>query len=386
MQPAPDKNRRKTSRALRMVIAGGGTGGHLFPGIAIAYEFMGRHPRNRVLFVGTGKPLEISALSVTGFNFERITAAGIKGRGWARQALSIAKIPKGIIESILILKRFGPDLVVGVGGYAAGPLVIGAWLLRIPIALHEQNMLPGITNRILFYFAGRVCVSFDNTRLPKGLQKVRVTGNPVRPEIIKCAHNQKAVTPADAAKKRPFTILIIGGSQGANSLNLAVINTMEYIKAKDAFYFIHQTGVQDETMVKDAYHRHGISGTVRSFFIDMARQYQSADMVICRAGATTVAEITAIGKGVLFVPFPHAADNHQVLNAQSLVNAGAAEMILQKDLNGKRLADRIAYYAANPQALDQLASKAKNFGRPDAAAMIVDDCYRLVNSSNQLTI
>jgi len=377
-----NKQNPRTPSSLRVVVAGGGTGGHLFPGIAIAQEFMARDANNYVLFVGTGKPFEISTLSKLGFRHARITSEGIKGRGLAKQVLSITKIPVGIIESISILKRFKPDLVIGVGGYAAGSLVLSAWLLGIHIALHEQNILMGITNRILSRLADRIFVSFENTQIEVNGYRVQVTGNPVRREILQDSVNQKVDTTVTFGKQQPFTILISGGSQGAHGINLAVMEAIEHIKEKETFFFIHQTGPQDETMVKTAYRRCGISGRVQAFFTDMARQYQKADLVICRAGATTVAEVSAIGKGVVFIPFPYATDNHQVLNARTLTSTGAAEMILQKDLSGRLLADKIEYFASNPEALYQMAARAKDLGRPDAAAMIVDNCYKLVSSSS----
>lgn len=377
------------SGALRIVITGGSTGGHLFPGIAIVQEFMARDPQNRAIFIGTGKPIEISILSKTSFKYKSITAEGIKGRGLVKRVRSILKIPKGIFESILILKNFRPDLVIGVGSYSAGPVVIGAWLLGIKIVLHEQNILPGITTRILSHFADRIYVSFDNTKAGLNPKKVYVTGNPVRQEILRCGRDQRRPKIAEGAgiadfrpgfirDQRPFTILIVGGSQGAHSLNLAVMEAIEYIEEKDKFFFVHQTGAYDEKRVKDTYLRYGIACTVKSFFDDMARQYRKADLVICRAGATTVAEVTAIGKGVIFIPYPFAADNHQVLNARSLADSGAAEMILQRDLSGKLLARRMNYYASNPDALNRMASKARRLGRPDAAKVIVDDCYQLI--------
>ncbi len=370
--------KRRLPRTLRIVIAGGGTGGHLFPGIAIAQEFMTRNSNNSLLFIGTGKPFEIAALSEAGFTHKHITAEGIKGRSLWNQVVSILKIPKGVFESILILKRFKPDIVVGVGGYSAGPLAIGAWLLGIKIVLHEQNILPGITNRILSCLADRIYVSFDDTRTGLNPKKVLFTGNPVRKEILQCARNQKSGEIVNSKQKRHFTSLIIGGSQGAHSINMALLESIEQIKDKDKFCFIHQTGIQDEAQVKNAYTRYGISCKVQAFFNDMARQYQKADLIICRAGATTVAEIKAIGKSAIFIPFPFAADNHQVLNARSLEKAGAAEMILEKDLSGKTLAERITFYASSPDTLRQMASRARGLGRPDAAGLIVDDCYKLI--------
>jgi UDP-N-acetylglucosamine--N-acetylmuramyl-(pentapeptide) pyrophosphoryl-undecaprenol N-acetylglucosamine transferase len=365
-------------RALRVVIAGGGTGGHLFPGIAIAQEFLAKNAEISVLFVGTGKPFEISILSEIGFAHKRITVEGFKGRGVWNQLVSISKIPKGIIESILILKGFQPDIVIGVGGYSAGPLVIGARLLGIKIVLHEQNILPGITNRILSRFADRIYVSFEETIMGVSPKKIRFTGNPVRKEIVQCAETLKNTDIKASNKKKKFTILILGGSQGAHSINMALLDALEYFENKEDIFLVHQTGAQDETQVKRRYDEHGIENDTRAFFKEMACQYQRADFIICRAGATTVAEIKAIGKGVIFIPFPFAADNHQVLNARSLEEAGAAMMILEKDLSGKVLAERINYYVQQPEALQQMALRSRELGRVDAAARIVDDCYELI--------
>jgi UDP-N-acetylglucosamine--N-acetylmuramyl-(pentapeptide) pyrophosphoryl-undecaprenol N-acetylglucosamine transferase len=257
-------------------------------------------------------------------------------------------------------------------------LVAGAWLLGIKIVLHEQNILPGITNRILSRLADRIYVSFDD--IPTGFnpKKVLYTGNPVRREILQSVTDQKIGVIDDSMQRQRFTILILGGSQGAHSINMALLDAIDKIEDKDKFFFIHQTGLNDETRVKTAFELHGVSCRVQAFFNDMARQYQNADLVICRAGATTVAEIKAVGKGGIFIPFPFAADNHQVLNARSLEKAGAAEMILEKDLNGNALAERINFYASSPDTLHQMASRTRDLSRPDAAAVIVDDCYRLV--------
>lgn len=370
---------RKAEEAVRVVIAGGGTGGHLFPGIAIAQEFLAKNDENSVLFVGTGKPFEISILSEIGFAHKRITAEGFKGRGVLNQLVSISKVPKGIIESILILKDFKPHVVVGVGGYSAGPLVMGAWLLRIKIVLHEQNILPGITNRILSRFADRIYVSFAETIMGVTPEKILFTGNPVRKEIVQCAETLKNTYIKASKKEKKFTILILGGSQGAHSINMALLEAIEYLENRENMFFVHQTGLQDETQVKQRYDEHNIENNTRAFFKDMGRQYQDADLIICRAGATTVAEIKAIGKGVIFIPFPFAADNHQVLNARSLEMKGAAEMILEKDLSGEVLAERINYYVQQPEALQLMALRSRSLGRVDAAATIVDDCYELIS-------
>jgi UDP-N-acetylglucosamine--N-acetylmuramyl-(pentapeptide) pyrophosphoryl-undecaprenol N-acetylglucosamine transferase len=373
--PQAERSSDRAPRALRVVIAGGGTGGHLFPGLAIAQEFMARDERNTVVFVSTGNALERSVLSEAHFKLETIRAEGIKGRGLWNQGKSALKIPGGIIESVRILKKFRPDLTVGLGSYSAGPVVMGAWLMRSKIVLHEQNILPGITNRILARFADRIYVSFDDTKKRFDQQKTRVTGNPVRKELLN--HHEGNGNKA-AADSKSFCVLIIGGSQGAHRINMTVVEALRHLARKEQLYFIHQTGTADEQTVTTAYQREGIAASVQSFFRHMAPLYKQADLIICRAGATTVAEVTAVGKAVIFIPFPFAADNHQALNADTLAREGAAEMILEKNLNARGLGRRIDYYAAHPEALETMAAKAGQLGYPEAAKAIVDDCYQLI--------
>ncbi len=365
------------SRSLKIVIAGGGTGGHLFPGIAIAQEFEARNAASRIIFMSTGNPLERSVLSKTGYRLQTITAAGIKGLGLWNQIRSGLKIPKGILEANRILKKISPDLTIGLGSYSAGPVVFAAWLRRIPIVVHEQNILPGITNRILSRFATRIYISFKNTRSHMDPQKVHWTGNPVRQDILDSA--ARIIDPkTDESGTKPFTVLIIGGSQGAHRINMAVIEALDHLRELEHLHFVHQTGQADEQPVREAYRRSKVDGTVQAFFDNMAGQYGRADLIICRAGATTVAEITALGKAAIFIPFPFAADNHQVLNAGSLSDVGAAEILTEKNLSGKILSEKIAYYAAHPAELENMSAKALQFGKPDAARNIVDDCYRLL--------
>jgi len=368
--------------AVKIVIAGGVTGGHLFPGIAIAQEFISKDRDNRVLFISSGNALEQSMLAETGFNLRTISVQGIKGRGIRNQVLSVLLLPKGLLASFRHLIRFKPDLVISVGSYSAGPVAIAAWLLGMKMVLHEQNILPGITNRILSRFADRVYLSFGNGATGLNPKKIRYSGNPVRKEILTGESEQKDSKITDAKSKRPFTVLITGGSQGAHNINLSVIDSLRHIKQKGDYWFVHQTGSQDEEMVKIAYDRHGIKGTVQPFFKDMAEQYHKADLVICRSGATTVAEITAAGKAAILIPFPYAADNHQVLNARSLANVGAAEMILEPYLNGKLLARRIEHYASSSDMLRQMAQNANKLGKPNAAKFIVEDCYQLLRGSS----
>lgn len=204
-----------------------------------------------------------------------------------------------------------------------------------------------------------------------------VTGNPIRSEFLVYIHRMNQANKNGDKEKGPFTVVITGGSQGAHRLNMVMIEALQHIQKKEDFFFIHQTGTEDETMVRQAYQRYGISSRVQPFFNDMAAQYQAADLVICRAGATTISEVTAMGKGVLFIPYPFHGDAHQVLNARMLEESGAADMILQEELSGRMLIEKIEYYASHLDELREMAGKARSFGRVDAATAIVDDCYRL---------
>ena len=365
--------------ALRIVIAGGGTGGHLFPGIALAEEFVNVNPETQILFISGGNGLEKSVLSKTNFQCRWITAEGIKGKGLIKKILSTIKIPKGIVESILILKKFTPKLVIGVGSYSSGPVVLAARLLNIHVVLCEQNILMGVTNRILSRFADRIYVSFKETQIKTSHNTIRVTGNPVRKSLItKDNRHKKKLECYDSVKKKPCTILVIGGSQGANQINIAVTDAAKTIKNEKDFLFIHQTGTTDESWVRKAYDQNNIPCIVESFFDDMHQMYNLANIVIARAGATTIAEITALGKCAILVPYPFAADNHQELNARSLANKGATEIIQQKDLSGELLVTKIEYYASHPDAISSKALKAKKMGNPKAVENIVKDCYKLM--------
>jgi UDP-N-acetylglucosamine--N-acetylmuramyl-(pentapeptide) pyrophosphoryl-undecaprenol N-acetylglucosamine transferase len=356
---------------LNIVIAGGGTGGHLFPAIAIAQEFMFRNPSTHILFLITERPLEVSVLQTYGFDFQKISAGGIKGRRLWRQAEAIVLLSRGIAQSAKVVKSFKPHLVIGMGSYLSVPVVLAAWWKRIPTIICEQNILPGIANGFLARIVDRVNVSFENTfeNLPE--TKVRFTGNPVRKEILQHL-------PQSKDKNRPFTVLILGGSQGAHGINMAVVEALEAFKENREFFFIHQTGEADESYVKSVYEKNQIPCRVNAFFKDMGQVYQKADLVICRAGATTVAELSALGKPAIFIPFPHATNDHQSLNARKLCDNDASDMIHEKDLTGGYLAEKIFKLAKNPSRLEKMARAAATMGRADAAEKIVDDCYRLI--------
>jgi len=358
-----------------LIVAGGGTGGHLFPGVAVAQAFLARHIRNRVLFVNAGRPLDVAVLDRLGWAYRTIAIEGIKGRGVWRQARAAGKIPKAVCQSRRIIRDFKPQLVMGVGGYSAGPVAVAAWLMGIPVVLHEQNQSPGLTNLWVRRIAARVYLSFEDLGGRFDAQKTLVTGNPVRDEILIRGGKGRVPHAADT-----FTVLVLGGSQGAHAINEAMLAALPDLAAVEGLRVVHQTGRDDEAHVAKAYAAAGLAATVRAFFDDMAERYAQADLIVCRAGATTVAEITVVGRTALFIPFPQAADDHQTANARALVDAGAAEMIRQRELTGAILAERIDHYRRNPATVSAMAAKALTLGRPEAALTIVRDIYRLIES------
>ena len=364
---------------VKVVIAGGGTGGHLFPGIAIAEEFMARNERSQVLFIGSGRPLENTTLGPLGFKLKTISIEGIKGKGLWYQAKVGFKIPAAILSSIWILLGFKPQIIVGVGGYSAGPVITAGWLMRKCCVLHEQNTIPGLTNRIIARLVDRCYVSFDKTKGLSHRSNTRIYGNPVRKELLKeTVMPQNMGSMDQKGPAQTFTIAVVGGSQGAHAINQVVTEALIHLLPKERFYFIHQTGEDDEASMRNAYNRAGIRADVRAFFDDMAGLYRQADLLVCRAGATTISELTALGKAALFVPYPFAADNHQEKNAEAIVGHGAALMIRQEELSGAKLGGHIKSLADDPAKRIEMAKKAALLGRPKAAEAIVDDCYRVI--------
>jgi UDP-N-acetylglucosamine--N-acetylmuramyl-(pentapeptide) pyrophosphoryl-undecaprenol N-acetylglucosamine transferase len=359
----------------RLMVAGGGTGGHLFPGVAVAQAFLARHIRNQVLFVNAGRPLDVAVLARLGWEHRTIAIEGLKGRGVWRQARAAAKIPLAVWQSRRIIRQFDPQVVMGVGGYSAGPVAVAAWQMGIPTVLHEQNREPGLTNRWVRRIAQRIYLSFEDRSGRFDVQKTLLTGNPVRDEILMHGGQGRGQHAADA-----FTVLVLGGSQGAHAINEAMLAALPQLSTVEGLRVVHQTGRDDEAQVTKAYAEAGLAATVRAFFDDMAERYVQADLIVCRAGATTVAEITVVGRAALFIPFPQAADDHQTANAMALVDAGAAEMIRQSELTGAILAERIAYYRRNPVLVSAMAARAMPLGRPEAALTIVRDIYKLIES------
>ena len=378
------RKEKRDKDGLRILITGGVTGGHLFPGIAVAEAFVAHDPDNRMLFVSIGNELERNMLSQKGFDLVPVTVSGIKGKGFFSLAKTLFNLPRSLWQAWGQVRRFSPHLVISVGSFAAGPATLVAWVLRKKIVLCEQNIIPGITNRLLSRLADRIYISFDGSANYFDAKKVKCYGNPVRREFFEQTSQTGGTVAAGGQKE--FVVLIVGGSQGAHHINMSVIEALGCLPDKKGLRFIHQTGIRDEAMVKDAYDVHGVRGDVRAFFNDMGYQYKMADLVICRSGATTIAELTAIGKPAVFVPFPNAADNHQHLNARFLAEAGAAEMIPERDLTGKGLAEKITFFRNNPAALAKMAQKARQLGHPDASHRIVQDCYDLLAENSRLML
>ena len=355
---------------MRFVIAGGGTGGHLFPGMAIAEAFVKREMGNEVLFIGTERGIETKVLAGGKFPLKTIQARPLKGRSFLGKVKAIWSIPMAIREAYSILKDFQPQLVLGVGGYASGPTLMAASLLGIKRAIHEQNVIPGMTNRILKWFSQRIFVSFEETKRYFPDEKTIVTGNPIRREIFQGIEKRKGDR---------FTLLIFGGSAGAHRINKAMMEALDLFQEIKSFLrFFHQTGREDVDWVSKSYREKGFDAVVRPFFEDMATYYQLSNLVVCRSGASTVAELAVCGKAAILIPYPYAAHNHQFINAQKLVELGAARMIQDEELNGPSLALTILHLYDHPEERTRMEEAIRQVGRPRAAQEIVDHCYALI--------
>lgn len=360
--------------AISVIIAGGGTGGHIFPGIAIAQEFKRRNPETRILFVGTAQGLEKKIVPREGFDLQTIEVAALKRVGFLKRIKSLLMLPKSFLAVRSLIQRVKPDVVIGVGGYVSGPVVLIASLMGIPTLVAEQNALPGFTNRVLSKFVNAAALTFEEARKFFG-DKAEITGNPVRAEFFDISPKQ-----ADDV----IHIFITGGSQGARAINLAVIAALPLlIEEKDRLSITHQTGEYDYDKVRAAYLEIGWKADIKPFIEDMISELTKADLVISRAGATTVAELAAAGKPALMIPFPFAADDHQRKNAEAVERAGAGRMILQAELTPERLAQELLWLARDPQQLARMAAASKELGHPDAAAKVVDLAFSVISSEGE---
>jgi len=360
----------------RFIIAGGGTGGHLFPGIAIARELESRF-ESKILFVVGRKKMEAEILSSYGYRVSSIQVEGLKGRGWKNGLAVLVKLPGALFQSMTIIRGFSPSLVLGVGGYSSGPMCLAARFKGIPTAIHEQNSFPGLTNRLLSRVVECVLISFEESRAHLGGNNIFLTGNPVRQELFKSYD-----TGSQVQASKDFTVLIVGGSQGARAINEAFAEALVYLKKEGRdLKVIHQTGEIDYDRVVEDYRERGLKGEIAPFIKDMSRAYHRAHMVISRAGATTISELAALGKPSILIPYPYAANQHQEVNGRSLVQAGGAVMILQKNMTGETLAQAIGRYMDDRSTLDTMGENARRVGRRDAAKTIVDQLAGILTAS-----
>jgi UDP-N-acetylglucosamine--N-acetylmuramyl-(pentapeptide) pyrophosphoryl-undecaprenol N-acetylglucosamine transferase len=358
------------ARPVRAVIAGGGTGGHLYPGIAIARELAARRPGSTITFAGTARGIETKVVPREGFALDLLRIAGLKGRSPIAAVKGIALLPVSFADAWRIISRRRPDVVVGVGGYSSGPVVMLAALRGVPTLLTEQNAVPGLTNRILARVVGAAAVTFDSTVSFFG-RRGFVAGNPVRPEFF------SDVDDAGGSRSERAKVLIVGGSQGAHAINLAMVEAAPRLAAAGGMDITHQTGERDVELVRGGYRDAGLTARVEPFLYAMAREMKEADVVVSRAGATTIAELAAAGRPAILVPLPTAADDHQTKNAEVFLRAGAAELIEQKDLTGALLADRLLALARDAARRQSMTRAARGLARPDAAKAIVDRILEL---------
>ncbi|MEZ5428423.1 MAG: undecaprenyldiphospho-muramoylpentapeptide beta-N-acetylglucosaminyltransferase [Pyrinomonadaceae bacterium] len=350
---------------MRILIAAGGTGGHIYPGIAVAKEILRRDPESEVLFVGAERGLEKKIVPDNGFELSLIDSTALKSVGLIGQIKGVAILPKSFLQARRIIRDFRPDVVVGAGGYVSGPVLLMASLLRYPTLVMDSNALPGFTNRRLARFVDQAALTFEEA-VPYFGKKSVVTGNPVRKEFFEI----------EPKKRDPeeFSVLIFGGSQGARGINLAMVDALKHLgDFKDKLRIKHQTGQFDFEKVKAGYAENGWEeADVAVYISEMVAEFAKADLIVSRAGATTCAEVAAAGKAAIMIPLPTAADDHQRNNAEAFQAAGAGVMILQKDLTGEVLAEKIKGFINAPEKITAMEQAAKKLAKSDAAGATVD--------------
>jgi UDP-N-acetylglucosamine--N-acetylmuramyl-(pentapeptide) pyrophosphoryl-undecaprenol N-acetylglucosamine transferase len=356
---------------MNVLIMAGGTGGHVMPALAVAHELRSRG--HNVRWLGTNTGLEARAVPAAGIELFTLPVAGLRGKGAARYLSAPLGLLRALGQAIALLRRLHPDVVLGLGGYAAGPGGLAAFALRRPLVIHEQNARPGLTNRLLARLAQRVLCGFAGTRLAG--RAAEFTGNPVRAELLDlpAPRERLAATPR---------LLVLGGSQGAQAINSTVPAALDRLREDGAALpqVRHQAGRAHVDAVAADYRSRGIAATVDGFIDDMAAAYRDADLAICRAGALTVAELCAVGVGALLVPYPHAADDHQTANAQQMAAAGAAMLLPQSELTPQRLAEALRPLLADAARRLAMAEAAHGLARPDAAECVAAVCLEAAHA------
>lgn len=351
-------------------MAAGGTGGHIFPGIAIAQAFRQRDPATEVHFVGTERGLEKKLVPAAGFELTFIPSGALNNVSWQRRVQSLTTLPVGFWKAWQLIGRFKPDVAIGIGGYASGLAMLAAILQGIPTLAVEVNVVPGLTNRLLARFVTRAAVSYRETVAYFGAKAV-LTGTPVRAEF-----EHLHPRPAHAPRRQ---VLVFGGSQGAQAINRAMAEAAPWLAQQPGLVIVHQTGERDVDLVRTAYAAAGLQADVQPFIHAMAEAMATADVLVCRAGAATIAEVAAAGRAAIFIPFPQAADDHQRKNAEAFVRAGAGEMILQAELTGEKLAQTILKLLADPARLAQMEAASRALAQPRAAERAVDVALEMLH-------
>jgi UDP-N-acetylglucosamine--N-acetylmuramyl-(pentapeptide) pyrophosphoryl-undecaprenol N-acetylglucosamine transferase len=345
-----------------LLIAGGGTGGHVFPALAVAREWLRRGVRS-VVFVGTERGMEARLVPQAGMSLETIRVAGLKGMGGAKFLRNAAMLPAGLWDSGKILRRHRFGVALGVGGYASGPMMLVAAMRGIPSVIFEPNVEPGFTNRVLAGLAARIAVANQETASRFG-SKAIVTGCPVRAEFFAAPRKEH---------RPPFTLLITGGSRGALPINRTVVDSLDRLAVrKNELFIVHQTGERDYNAVRVAYARRQFQAEVVPFIENMAERFAQADLIVCRSGAITVAEVSASGRAAIFIPFGASTDAHQTRNAQMMHSAGAARLLPQDELTAERLTTEIFSLLDQPRRIEEMENCARALARPRAVEDIVD--------------
>ncbi|MBX3328952.1 MAG: undecaprenyldiphospho-muramoylpentapeptide beta-N-acetylglucosaminyltransferase [Nitrospira sp.] len=364
---------------MTVVIAAGGTGGHLYPAVALAREFLRRDPSTNILFVGTARGIESRVLAHEGFELALITAKPVMGKGLLDVVRGVLSVPLGIRQSLKILKRRQADLVIGVGGYTSPTMLVAAALKGIARVILEPNAHPGLANKVVAPFAQRVFLAFESAGTFFDRRKVRVVGTPIRQEFL--------VRPTDSVstKQHRRHMLIFGGSQGARAINSAVLEGLPQLSQRlPGLTITHQTGEGDFKRVSDVYRTLGIQAKVVPFLYDMPTVLRTADLVVARAGAMTIAELTACGKAAILIPLPTAIYDHQMKNARAMEAAGGAVVLPQADLTGVKLGEMIESALSDPERLEKMQRKSLEMRRIDAGEVIVGECYALMGVTHDI--
>lgn len=360
---------RVRSRPFRILLTGGGTGGHLFPAIAAAEAMCQRLPGTKVMFIGTKRKMDRTSLEGYGYEVKSIHCYGLKGKSIPDLLKALAVLPISFVEAMVRIIAFRPDVVLGVGGYVTGPVIGAAKLLGKPSVIHEQNSIPGLANRQLGRIADKICISLPQSASFFPAEKTVFTGNPVRKQILELAEKMRC-----SEKKEYFTLLVLGGSQGAHRVNELVVEALTKGKLAMPLKVIHQTGTADAEKVSLRYLESGVDAVVQPFFKDMTEIYKEADLLVSRAGATTLAELAVLGKPAILIPYPHAADNHQDRNADHYVEGEGCLKFAEKELNGIILAKQIQEIFSDNGKREQMSANMRKLGHPQAARKIVDVC------------